>query len=91
MMYKTVELVDEEKECVSVFFGNLPVQHQQRILNVFKIEVSFDVLVEYYQHKRRQENFMGLANMRSGTMSAINVFRYTFALRSGINCLDYAS
>lgn len=73
MIHKLVKPAEREQECVTVFFGKLLTSHQQNILDIFKIEeLSFDRLIEYYKQKGRQESFMGLANMKSGMLNAMN-------------------
>lgn len=73
MIYISVEPVENEKDCVTALFEKSPVQHQQKLLDMFEIEdQSFGRLFAYYQRKGRQDNFMSLQNMRSGVVSAMD-------------------
>lgn len=74
MIYKSVELAKSEQDCVSVLFRKLPMYHQQKILDLFEIEeLSFDMLIAYYQRKGIQESFMNMQRMRIGMVGALNV------------------
>lgn len=90
MICKSIEPRKREQDCLIILFGKFLSQRQQKILDIFeREELSCNRLVAYYQRKRKQENFMSIANMRSGVVNAMNVAnkRTKDAKNKGVNMM----
>lgn len=66
LLFQAVSKEKEELEDVSIVFGRLAVKWQDKLLEVYPVEtLNFVNLIEFFTTKEKQEEYKGLARLRS--------------------------